>query len=496
LPLSGYAAEREEPKFDPNELRENTFAVANWNREQFEVPDIIGFADYEESSAAVAKDLQTHPPGREELGLLQPFPYPKSSTSLRWLSVAGPEELIVLRTAAGHVIRSTDPLLSPRVYSNRLDTGHHCWQFRAPKEAWPDFTKRGVSLLDGRRYSAMSRTDVEGYYPSVDLKRLQSVLQDSGCLGPAALFILKVLREWQLRDGLRGLPIGPEVSAVIGNFFLRPVDKSLEANRHEYLRWSDDILTFGRTIGSCQSSMVVLDDVLSNLRLTRSVNKTQHFDNVYDARRNLRDHRLSSMTELLHRDKNVGIEAVRRAYDSDIKDQPKVAGYLFRWVVQTLRNKHDPHGCLSLARNSSVMNVDPKVSGQYLADAGLQNPQVVSAIMDRLSEPTENLFDGLNLHLLNAVRRRRLGDAEAKEFRNIATDSSRRWPVRVYGWAAFVGTTQRYRELMEAARAEKIPQLRRGMIANLKRRGRQSFLDHARANFPESRYMVRWVQAA
>src|SRR5215471_20823149 len=100
------------------------------------------------------------------------------------------------------------------------------------------------------------------------------------------------------------------------------------------------------------------------------------------------------------------------------------------------------------------------------------------------------------LHLLKAVRRQRLGDAEIKEFRRIATDSSRRWPIRVYGWAAYVGSTQRYPELMEAARAETIPQLRRGMIANLRGRSRQSFLNHARMNFPESRYMVQWVQAA
>jgi hypothetical protein len=129
----------------------------------------------------------------------------------------------------------------------------------------------------------MYRTDVKGYYPSVDLGRLGSLLEECGCLVPAAVLILKVLQKWQLRDGLQGLPIGPEVSAVIGNFLLRPVDRSLEANGHEYLRWSDDILTFGRTLGSCQDSMVVLDDVLLNLRLVRSVEKTLPFDNVYDA---------------------------------------------------------------------------------------------------------------------------------------------------------------------------------------------------------------------
>ena len=487
---------REEPKFDPIELRENTVAVVRWNRKQFEVPDLIHFADYEASSAAVAEDLQTYPAAAEEPGLLLPFPYPKSSSSLRWLSVAGPEEPIVLRAAAGHVVRSTDRLLSPRVYSNRLDRRYRCWRFRNQKKAWWKFINRGVRLLDGRRHSAMYRTDVKGYYPSVDVERLRSLLEECECLVPAAVLILKIFREWQLRDGLQGLPIGPEVSAVIGNFLLRPVDRSLEANRHEYLRWSDDILTFGRTIGSCQGSMVVLDDVLLNLRLARSVEKTLPFDNVSDARGNLLDHWLTSLTDLLDLDEDGGSAAVRSAYDSEIRGHPEVKRSRFRWVLRKLQKKHDPYGCLSLARDPSLMNVDPQLSGKYLAVAGLKDTRVVDAIMDRLSQPAEDRFDGLDLHLLNAMRRRRFGRAEAKKFRSIATDLSRRWPVRAYGWAAFVGSTQHYPELMDAARAETIPQLRRGMIANLKGRSRQSFLGHARANFPESRYMVQWVQAA
>jgi hypothetical protein len=143
----------------------------------------------------------------------------------------------------------------------------------------------------------------------------------------------------------------------------------------------------------------------------------------------------------------------------------------------------------------SLMNVDPQLSGEYLKIAGLKDARILDAIMNRLSQPAEDRFDGLDLHLLNAMRRRRFGSAEANKFRSIATDLSRRWPVRAYGWAAYAGSTQQYPELMEAARAEPIHQLRRGMIANLRRRSRKSFLDHARAHFPESRYMVHWLQA-
>ena len=88
--------------------------------------------------------------------------------------------------------------------------------------------------------------------------------------------------------------------------------------------------------------MVVLDDALSNLRLARSVEKTLAFDNVYDARRNLRDHWLTSLTDLLCFDGDLGIQAVRSAYDSEIRGHPEVkaiafAGYFELLKISTIR---------------------------------------------------------------------------------------------------------------------------------------------------------------
>ena len=76
--------------------------------------------------------------------------------------------------------------------------------------------------------------------------------------------------------------------------------------------------------------MVLLDEVLSDLRLARSTAKTWSFDNVYSARANLLDPALSSLTELLKLDKDIGMGAVRAAYDSQIRENPEVEGYRFR----------------------------------------------------------------------------------------------------------------------------------------------------------------------
>lgn len=487
--------EREGLKFNHTEIRENILAVTDWSKE-FELPDIIDFADYATNSAAVANDLQSRVGAlEEEPGLLLPFPYPKSASALRCLHVAAPEELIVLRTAAGRVIRLTDALLSPKVFSSRLDQKASCWRFRPWNKANREFISRGLSLLDGRRNSAMYRTDIEAYYPSIDVKRVRRLLKNWQCFTPAADFIFNIYKKWQSRDRLQGLPIGPEASGVLGNIFLRPIDTLLEAHRYEHLRWCDDILIFGRTISNCAGSIGLVDNELSKLGVSRSITKTHPFDNVSDARRNLSDYWLNSLSNVIHVDNDVGREAIRGAYDSKIKGNPEVEGRRFRWVLRTLKNKNDPYACASLARDPSLMNVDPKESGEYMAMVGLRDSVCVNGIMDRISKPAQDLFDALNLHLLKALKGRRFGQAEAKEFKRIATDSSRRWPVRVYGWAAYVKTTQDYLDLMEAARAETIPQLRRGMIASLKGHASRKFLTHAREDFPESRYTVQWLQS-
>ena len=178
--------------FDPIELRENTIAVARWNQRQFEIPDIIGFRDYLEQSSAVGNDPLVYPGAADTPGLLLSFPYPKTADTLRWLSIAGPDELILLRAAAGYVVRRTDPLLSSRVYSNRLDQRSHCWRFRDQKKAWSDFVKFGISLLDGRQYFAMYRTDIKSYYPSVDIGSVEALLAEHQCLVPAAGIVIRL----------------------------------------------------------------------------------------------------------------------------------------------------------------------------------------------------------------------------------------------------------------------------------------------------------------
>lgn len=481
--------------FSLSEICDNVLAVARWNTERFEIPDVIGFRDIAYCAAAFASEYQARGSVLLPHGPLLRFPYPNTPTKLRWFSIAQPEDLVLLRAAAGRIASRTDRLLSNRVFSHRLSPTSRCWAFQSPGNAWEQFTLKGIELLQENRYAAMCRTDVASYYNSISLGSLASMLQNLRCESNALWLIVRVLRAWQREDSQLGLPIGFESSSVLGNIFLKPVDDLIERLGVVHLRYGDDVLLFGDNLEVCNSVLQPLDSELDALGLSRSLEKTLQFDDRAAAIRNLRSAHLSSLSEFVRLDRAAGMNAVRRAFDEEVL--PGTASPSdFRWVVKTLTNKQDKYGCLPLAQNAELMNFDPRASADYLKSLGLQDQRVIDRAMERLTHVSNDKFDGLDLHLLRAMSTRSFGGVEAKEFRRIATDAGRRWPVRSWAWHSYARTSGRYVEMMEAARGEECPPVRRAIVVALKGHAKKTFIRHASQNFDECAYAARWLSAA
>ena len=480
--------------FSLSEICDNVHAVARWNTERFEIPDVIGFQDIAYCAAAFASDYQAR---RSVLphGTLLRFPYPNTPTKLRWFSIAQPEDLVLLRTAAGRIALRTDRLLSTKVFSHRLRPASGCWAFQNPGRAWEQFTLRGIELLHHNHHAAMCRTDVASYYASISLESLASMLRNLRCESSALWLIVRVLGSWHHQDSQLGLPIGIEASAVLGNAFLKPVDDLIEKLGVAHLRYGDDVLLFGDSLGACDSVLPPLDNKLDALGLTRSIEKTLRFDDRAAAIRNLRSAHLASLSEFVRLDNEAGMDAVHRAFDEEVL--PGTASPSdFRWVVKTLTNRQDKYACRPLAQNTELMNFDPRASADYLKNLSLQDQRVVDGAMERLTQVANDKFDGLDLHLLRAMSSRSFGGVEATEFRRIATDASRRWPVRNWAWHAYARTSGRYVEMMEAARSEDSAPVRRAIVVALKGHAKRTFVRHVSQNFGECRYAVRWLDAA
>jgi reverse transcriptase-like protein len=499
--------------FDINEIRKNIPAFVRWNRE-FEIPDVIGYADFQLCSALFATDAARTMSASCQPDKLLKFQYPNFNPNLpgkvRRFAIAQPIDQLILRYEAGRIVEKLDSILSDRVCSFRLDgksKEYLPWTFHSKQESWQNLTNRSIAVLRGGRYSIMCRTDVRNYYPSVKTEILEKLLRDLSCETSAVRRILQVLEYWQRVEGLNGLPIGVEASAVLGNVFLEQVDRGLIEAGGSHFRFADDIFIFAENRSIGDALVNVLDDKLRMMGLERSLPKTQWFDNPNEAISSLRKPWLASLGGVIRSDPELrGKRALRFAFDRLFEDVSQTDPSEYRFILNALKSQKDDYGCSLLASNAELTNVDPRASAEYLT-IGMRTGQanrtrVIEACMTQLRRTSGDESDGFHLHLLRGLASTPTGQSEGNTFQEIAMDGSRPWPVRNFAWHAFAqGSACRDSLLMEAAREEQEPNVRRAIIATLKtskygKRTQRKFLHHAARKFPESRFTVEWVRRA
>jgi hypothetical protein len=214
------------------------------------------------------------------------------------MAILSAPDLALLRADAGMIIRVTDALLSDSVCSYRLNRSPirgSAWGFDR-RNLWKDrFVAGGMEILDKAEFPFMCRTDISKYYPSIQIDLLHQSLLTNGCDAQAVARIFASLKFWQEFCLLNGLPIGPEASAVLSNFFLRPIDNLVATTGAQYKRYGDDMLIFSRDRSMGEAVAESIDDELRFLQLTRSLEKTAFFDDPADARANLQDAEIDYM---------------------------------------------------------------------------------------------------------------------------------------------------------------------------------------------------------
>jgi hypothetical protein len=497
--------------FEINEIRKNVPALVRWNLE-FEIPDVIGYADFALCSASFAAEAARKGVLYRPDKLLS-FQYPNFSPDfpdkVRSFAVAQPLDQLILRHDVGRIVEKIESILSDRVCSFRVDFGcgtNLPWALIRKKHCWNNLRSRSIEVLRAGRHRIMCRTDVRSYYPSVNLERLEKLLRDHSCDASAVRRIIHVLEYWQRTEGLKGLPVGIEASAVLGNAFLEPVDRGLIEAGAYHLRFADDILIFAENRSIGDALVNVLDENLTMMGLERSLPKTKWFDDPEEAISSWRKPWLSYLGSALKSEPEfLGKAQLRFAFDSLLEDVSQTDPSDFRYIINALKSQRDDYGCVLLARSAPLMNVDPRVSGEYLAlgvrKGQMNRSRVIDAAMTQIGQSSEE-YNGLLLHLLRAMLVANAGKSEGNEFQKLALDESQPWPVRNFAWHAYAQSMARRDSLlMEAAREELEPNVRRAIIATLRtskygRRTRLKFLRHAARKFPESRFTVEWVRRA
>jgi hypothetical protein len=333
---------------------------------------------------------------------------------------------------------------------------------------------------------------------------MEELLLRHRCDPDAVRRIFGVLKFWRSRNALKGLPISLEASSALGNFYLESLDRRLMEAGARHVRYMDDIFLAAEAEPVRAALVDIIDEHLTALGLQRSIPKTHYFDDPRRAIAHVRNTALSYLGGLLTHRPVLGRNALRHAFDILLSPnrEPNVAELHF--ILTALGRINSAYGCRDLARSPMVMNLDPKAAVKYLelAIGHSSLPEVIDACMEKLLQAPKHHYEALDLHILRFLGKTRAGHAESEQFLRIATDLKRPWPIRNFAWHAYARAGDgRGTVLMEAAREEREPNVRRALVAGLRyvksgKRILRNFLHRTARRYPECRCTAEWVRVA
>jgi len=194
-------------------------------------------------------------------------------------------------------------------FANRINDDENQKKFLSTYfNGWDDFCKEQKKAFK-KSFTWKIEVDVQQYYEHIPIDRLiEKIKTDFEVKDDDILNILKSqLCIWAEYPELpKGIPQGPEASAILGNAYLSSLDrfaeKELTGKSLRYFRYADDITIMGKT----------KEDVL------RATEKVVHF---------LRGHNLTlnEKTKLAELENDESIEAMRffSIYDEDTPEIPE-----------------------------------------------------------------------------------------------------------------------------------------------------------------------------
>jgi hypothetical protein len=216
--------------------------VVAHDRCRFEVPDPIGFADGGPGGAGW-RGGPWAACGRVAL----PVPVDRPGGGTRVLAVLDPGVHARYRVLVARVAPAVERALGPGVAANRCQLGRGAIGLRL--EPWRRARRRHDrlvrSLAAGVRGrdsdGTLLRADVRRCYGSIGAGVVAEALRSVGADREDVVGLGLLLERFEA-DGIPGLPVGPEPSAVLANAVLAAVDRALSVEGIRFVRWVDDVV--------------------------------------------------------------------------------------------------------------------------------------------------------------------------------------------------------------------------------------------------------------
>ncbi|MEU7572764.1 MULTISPECIES: RNA-directed DNA polymerase [unclassified Micromonospora] len=256
-----------------------------------DLPDPIAFADmrhaWQMQREVLIKRIlagDTQPADLEVIDL------PKNELLVRPLARVSLESRLMYEAAVLSMIEKIDGETPKAVFSHRW----LAWQKRlyAPVGRWIKMFDEAVAFHRANPHLHMIRADISAFYENVDPSIL---LRELAALDPpkwAYETIEIFLKAFNAFNNVWGLPQGFDVTGVLANYYLLPVDQLLEREGLTHFRYSDDMFIFGEDWLSLRAVLLEITRTLRSRRLVLAGSKTEIvpsdgvLDLLSDARKN------------------------------------------------------------------------------------------------------------------------------------------------------------------------------------------------------------------
>ena len=219
----------------------------------------------------------TGPPSRNDAVGPRFESIPKPGGGLRWLTRLDPAGEAEYRDAVGPLAGRIERALGPEVFAIRTRPASGGWRLASwgpARTAWQRTLRRVIG--EAKRGMSFAIADVHDCYGSISPETIGALL------GPEAAHAVDFLRRVADR-GVRGLPIGPDPSAVLGNAVLSELDRAIRCAGARHVRWVDDIVLWGSR-DDVGSALRALDDAAAGTGLALHPVKTRLLADRHEAR--------------------------------------------------------------------------------------------------------------------------------------------------------------------------------------------------------------------
>jgi hypothetical protein len=283
------------------------------SRDDF-VLDPVGYADFasnlDERLEYLRQEVANH---RYRPRHLLDIDIPKTGLSVRPGNVLPIEERVLLHAITYLLAQKCDAALSDSVYSFRL---HKDWLKRVKRgqslfreaeneipflknktirkidpiepwyTAWPDFDAQTTRAFTELGFTHLTKTDITAYFENIDLRILEAqvraLLRRDEDVIVQTLF--RILDGWTRITSTgtpvgRGIPQGDDVSSFLGNLYLIPLDRALNAFCRSvggmWCRYVDDVKVMTTNEKDARKAVFVINDALRRLHLNLQGSKTK-----------------------------------------------------------------------------------------------------------------------------------------------------------------------------------------------------------------------------